>query len=112
MHGILLHHVWAGAPSCYLDLLDKLQKLICRIVGPSLAASFESLAHRKPLYRHYLSRYSSELDKLVPFPYSQGKSTCYSDRLNDFSVIIPRCYNNAYDRSFFPRLARLWIFCL
>ena len=26
-------HVWAGAPSCYLDLLDKLQKQICRIVG-------------------------------------------------------------------------------
>ena len=28
-------HVWAGAPSCYLELLDKLQKQICRIVGPS-----------------------------------------------------------------------------
>ena len=39
-------HVWAGAPSCYLDLLDKLQKRICRIVGPSLAASLEPLAHR------------------------------------------------------------------
>ena len=25
-------HVWAGAPSCYLDLLDKLRKRICRIV--------------------------------------------------------------------------------
>ena len=40
-------HVWAGAPSCYLDLLDKLQKRICRIVGPSLAASLEPLAHRR-----------------------------------------------------------------
>ena len=39
-------HVWAGAPSCYLELLDKLQKRICRIVGPSLAASLDSLAHR------------------------------------------------------------------
>ena len=38
-------HVWASAPSCYLDLLDKLQKQICRIVGPSLAASLEPLAH-------------------------------------------------------------------
>ena len=37
-------HVWAGAPSCYLELLDKLQKRICRIVGPSLAASLEPLA--------------------------------------------------------------------
>ena len=40
-------HIWAGAPSCYLGLLDKLQKRICRIVGPSLAASLETLAHRQ-----------------------------------------------------------------
>ena len=40
-------HVWAGAPSCYLELLDKLQKRIYRTVGPSLAASLESLAHRR-----------------------------------------------------------------
>ena len=38
-------HVWAGAPTCYLELLDKLQKHICRTVGPSLAASLETLAH-------------------------------------------------------------------
>ena len=38
-------HVWAGAPSCYLELLDKLQKQICRTVGPSLAASLEPLAY-------------------------------------------------------------------
>ena len=34
-------HVWAGAPSCYLELLDKLQKRICRTVGPSLVNSLE-----------------------------------------------------------------------
>ena len=39
-------HVWAGAPSCYLELLDKLQKRIWRIVGPSLAPSLEPLVHR------------------------------------------------------------------
>ena len=27
-------HVWAGSPSCYLELLDKLQKRICRTVDP------------------------------------------------------------------------------
>ena len=37
--------VWAGAPSCYLELLDKLHKQICRAVGPSLTASLEPLAH-------------------------------------------------------------------
>ena len=39
-------HVWAGAPNCYLELLDKLQKRICKNVGPSLAACLETLAHR------------------------------------------------------------------
>ena len=38
-------HVWAGAPSCYLELLDKLQKWMCQTAGTSLAASFEPLAH-------------------------------------------------------------------
>ena len=33
------------APSCYLELLDKLQKWTCRAVGSSLAASLEPLAH-------------------------------------------------------------------
>ena len=40
-------HVWAGAPICYLELLDKLQKRICRTVGPSLPASLQPLAHRQ-----------------------------------------------------------------
>ena len=40
-------HVWVGASSCYLELLDKPQKRICRTVGLSLAASLESLAHRQ-----------------------------------------------------------------
>ena len=38
-------HVWPGAPSCYLEMLDKLQKLICRNVGSSLASCLEPMAH-------------------------------------------------------------------
>ena len=34
-------HVWAGAPCCYWELLDKLQNRICRTVAPSLAASLK-----------------------------------------------------------------------
>ena len=37
--------VWARACSCYLKLLDKLQKQICRTVGPSLTASLEPLTY-------------------------------------------------------------------
>ena len=40
-------HVWAGAPSCYFELLDKLQKRICMNIGPSLAVSLKPLAHRR-----------------------------------------------------------------
>ena len=38
-------HVWAGVPSCYLELLGILQKQLCRTVGPSLAASCKPLVH-------------------------------------------------------------------
>ena len=83
-------HVWAGAPSCYLELLDKLQKRICRTVGPSLATSLKPLAHRQNVaslslfYRYYFGRCSSELAQLVPLPFSRGRSTHYSDRWHDF----------------------------
>ena len=33
-------HVWNGARSCYLELLDKIQKGICRTVGSLPFASF------------------------------------------------------------------------
>ena len=38
--------VWAGAPSCYMEIFDKLQKWMYRTVRPSLAAFLEPLAHR------------------------------------------------------------------
>ena len=107
-------HVWAGAPSCYLELLDKLQKRIRRTVGPSLAAALEPLAHRRNVvslslvYRYYFDGCSSELAQVDPLPYSRGRSTRYSDRLHDFSVTIRRCYKDAYVNSFFPHTARLW----
>ena len=40
-------HVWAGTSSRWLDMLDKLQKRICRITaGPLFAAAFKLLTHR------------------------------------------------------------------
>ena len=107
-------HVWGGVPSCYLELVDKVQKWICRTVGPSLAASIEPLAHRRNIarlslsYRYYFGRCSSELAELVPLPYSRGKCTRYFDRLHGFFLTIPRCYKDVYVNSFFPRAARVW----
>ena len=71
-------HVWAGAPSCYLELLDKLQKRMFRTVDPSLAASLEPLAHRRNVVSWSLfCRYcfgigSSEPAQLVLISYSWG----------------------------------------
>ena len=106
--------VWAGAPSCYLKLLCKLQKHIYRTVGPSLTVSLEPLAHcynvasLSLFYRYYFDRCSSEMAELVPLPYSQGRSTDYSERLHHFSVTIPRCYMDVCVNSFFPCTAKLW----
>ena len=68
-------HTWAGAPNCYLELLDMLQKQICRTIGSSLAASLELLTHHQnvaslsPFYWYNLVRCSSELAQLDPLPY-------------------------------------------
>ena len=108
-------HVWAGAPGCYLELLDKLQKWICNTVSCSLTASLEPLAHHGNVatlislfYRYYFVRCSSEQALLVPLLFSRGRSTHCSDRLHDFSVTIPRCYKYVYVYSFFPCMAQLW----
>ena len=104
-------HVWASsAPSCYLELLDKLQKRKCRTVGSSLAASLESLGHRQNVAclshfcRYYFGRCSSELAQMVPLPFSQGRSIHYSDTLHDFSVTILKCYKDVNVNSFFAQL--------
>ena len=59
---------------------------------------------------YYFGRCSSELAQLVLLPFSQGRLTCYSDRLHDFSVTISRCFKDVYVSNFFSRTARLWNF--
>ena len=96
-------HVWAGAPSCYFEMLDNLQKRICTTVCPSLAVSLDPAAHYRNIvnlslfYRCY-SRLSSELAQLVLLPHSRWRSRYYN-RMHD---------KGAYVNSFFPCIARLW----
>ena len=69
-------HVWANAPTCYLELLDKIQKWIFGTVVSSLAASLETLTHCQNVAslslfsRYYFGRCSSELTQLGRLPYS------------------------------------------
>ena len=58
-------YVWTCDPSCYLEVIDKLQKRVCRTVGPSLVASLEPFNHRwnvtslSLFYRNYFDRTDS-----------------------------------------------------
>ena len=78
-------HVWNTVSSCFLELLDELQKWVCRSVSPSLAAFLEPLTHRwnvvvlSLLYKYYSGKCSSELAQLLLLPHSWGSSTRYSD---------------------------------
>ena len=62
-------HVWTGAPSCYLELMNMQN-----------CWSFTWF----PLLNHWLTfgKCSSELAEPVQLPYSQERSTHYSDRLH------------------------------
>ena len=68
-------HDSAGDPGCCLELLGKLQKRICRTVGPSVAASLEPLANcRNVASLGLFCRYnsggcSSKLTQLIPLPF-------------------------------------------
>ena len=107
-------HALTSAPRCYLDMLDKLQKRLCRTAGPSLVADLETLAHHPNVaslslfYRHYFGRCFSELAEVVPLPHSNGASTRYSYTFHSYSVTIPGRYKNVFVKSFFPCRARLW----
>ena len=98
-------------------VLQQSSKRICRTVGPSFAASLETLAHCQNVsslsffYTYYFGRCSSELAQLVPFPYSRGRSTRYSNRLHDFSVTTSRRYKNVSTGSFLTQLGS-GILCL
>ena len=65
-------------------VFEKLQKQVCRTVGPSPDASFEPLAHCHNIvslslvYMYYFVRCSFELVEIAPLPCSHGGSTRYS----------------------------------
>ena len=102
-------HVWACAPSCYLELLDKLQKRICRTVGLTLAASLEPLAHRQNVasYSIYYRCYFGSSLNLFHFLILEGGLLVILIDCMIF-VTIPTCYDDVYVSSFLTSTARLW----
>ena len=79
-------HDWVGAPTCYLNIWDKLQNWEFRTVNHLL----ETLSHCLNIdtlslfCRYCFGRRLSELVELVPLPCLSGRSTRYSNRFHDF----------------------------
>ena len=107
-------HIWAGALSCCLHMIDKLQKKICTTVAPSLTGNIDSFVYSwnktrlSLFYKFYFGRCSYDLAELVLLPHSNGRSTLYYNRLHDFSFTIPWCFKDVYFNSSFPQTARFW----
>ena len=105
-------HIWAGAPSFTWNFLTSLKNEYDRLLvlhfllllNPWLIVEM----YLSLFYRYYFVKCSSELAKLVPLPFSRGRSARYSDRLYDCSVTIRRCYK---DLSFLGQLG-YGILCL
>ena len=107
-------HVWSGAPSCYLELLDKRQKWIWRIVGPSqdcccLSWNLDSSSKCSQLKLSIgitLVDFNLNWFNWLRFLILEGG--LHVVQTDCMTVTIPRCYKDVYNNSFFPRKARPW----
>ena len=76
--------LWASAPKCYLDILDRFQNCVCKAVDPSLSDSLKPLAHCRDVailslfYRHCFEKCSTELIELFTFLLFYSRSARYA----------------------------------
>ena len=96
--------------NCYISYKNRYAGLsvlhLLPLLNPWLIV--KNVARLSIFYMYYFGRCSSELPQLVPLPFSWRSSTRYSDRLHEFSVMIPKCYEDVYVNSFLPYTARPW----
>ena len=98
-------NTWAGALvatwSCQTNYKNEYAGLLLLhlllLLNP--LAHHRNVARLSLFYRYYFGRCSSELSKLVPFPFSQGRSSPYSDGLRDVNSFFPRTGRLRYSKS-------------
>ena len=84
-------YIWADAFSCYLELLNKLQKEICRTVSTSLAVFLEPLANHQN--KASLSLFCSGLVTLTHMiALAQAHTQANSFHLHDLSHRQNACF--------------------
>ena len=108
-------HIWGGAPSTHLSLLDRIQRKAVRLISdPSLTSSMQPLSLRRDVaslalfYRYYHGKCSTELANIVPVPITYSRSTRLASCSHPYQVSTPRCRTLSHSSSFFPRTAKLW----
>ena len=107
-------HLWAGAPASLLNLLDRIQKRVCNLIGPNLSSLLQPLSHRRNVaslslfYKYFHGHCSQELSSLVPSLRDCNNNTRRVKSQHCYTVTIPRCKSTTYQDSFFPRTGFLW----
>ena len=102
-------HIWAGDFSVELSLLDKVQRRIVNIIGPTLAENLQPLSQRHNVasislfYKYFNGRRFSELSSLVPPVKTPVLMTRLSKNSHPYPVTIPFCKKGFYSSSFFLR---------
>lgn len=107
-------HIWGGASSESLNLLDRIQRRVCNSIGESLSSKLDSLSHRRAVsslclfYKYFHGHCSSELSDLVPPIKAFSRTTRYSSNCHPFTVIRNESRKSFFQNSFFPRTSSLW----
>lgn len=108
-------HVWGGASSTSLSLLDRVQRKAIRLIAdPDLTSNLQSLAHRRAVaslslfYRYYHGFCSTELASSVPLPLVFHRPSRAQAASHPYQVSVPVCRIANFESSFFPRTAKLW----
>ena len=103
-------HIWAGAPDCYLWMLDKVQRSLCYLVGEDLAVS---LGHSRAVgiahlfYRLCLWTLLLRYSKLVPFKIAM-RETRQSASAHRYTLRSTFWCTTTHESSFFPRATSVW----
>jgi hypothetical protein len=107
-------HLWSRSAASGIALLDRIQKRVCKLIGPQLSLKLEPLSHRRDvsslslLYRYQNGLCSSQLHKAVP-PLKQHRRQLRSAETNHkVTLEVPRCRTTHYQTSFFPQTITLW----
>ncbi|CAH1975825.1 unnamed protein product [Acanthoscelides obtectus] len=108
-------HIWGAAAPTTLSMLDAVQRRAVRLIDDSsLTDSLGTLSHRRAVgdlalfYRYTNGLCSSELSSMMPPRDVPARQTRLTSASHPNRVKLRTSRTGRYDRSFVPRVSRLW----